>query len=161
MTKLTLSVPAKVVSKAKHLAVDRRTTVSHLVEEGLGRVSEPDLRTIGALTLRAWHHFKDATPFITLAIVAFRDLGFRVDPQKTGFRLTRAGRRYVVEHKKTPKGMVIRVHRWGHADQVVTELNVSELAERVERTTRVAEYVSVIRELLHSAEQVAADAATI
>lgn len=160
MTKLTLSVPAKVVSEAKHLALDRHTTVSQLVEEGLGRVSEPDLRTVGALTLRAWHHFKDATPFIPLAIVAFRDLGFRVDPQKTGFRLTKAGRHYVVEHKKTPAGMVIRVHPWGERDALIVELNVSELAERVASTKRASEYAAVVREVWRKASRVAEHAAS-
>src|SRR2546421_11712912 len=128
--KLTLSLPDKVILKAKVLARERQTTVSQLVEEGLGRVGEPDLRTLSARTFRAWHHFRDAAPFIPLAIMAFRDLGFRVEPQRTGFRLTKRSRKYIVQHKKTPAGMVIRVHRWGQKHDIVSEVNVTRLAAR-------------------------------
>src|SRR5207302_9322520 len=98
-----LSVDERIIRQAKHHAVDVNKTVSSLVEDGLRRVfheSRQDLHTIAQLTLRAWHHFPDAIPFIVPAILAFRDLGFEVDPQKTGFRLSKNGHRYVVERRR-------------------------------------------------------------
>lgn len=160
MTKLTLSVPAVLIQDAKQLARQRKTTVSDLFGEGLARLREPDLRTISALTFRAWHHFQDATPFIPLAIVAFRDLGFRVDPLRTGFRLSKNGRKYVVQHKKRPEGMLIRVHRWGQTS-IIAELNMSALAKRLERTNLVSDYLAIVREIQGHAALVAADADTL
>lgn len=157
--KLTLSLPAKVVLQAKVLARDRHTTVSQLVEEGLGRVREPDLRSLSEVTFRAWHHFKDATPFIPLAIIAFRDLGFRVEPQLTGFRLYKGGRRYVVRHKKSADGMLIQVHRWGERREVIAEINMSRLAERLaKRVVGVGGYLAIVREVSSQAALVAVDA---
>lgn len=157
MSKLTLSVPSTVIQDARELAKQRKTTLSDLFTEGVGRLREPDLRVVGALTFRAWHHFQDATPFIPLAIVAFRDLGFRVTPLKGGFRLDKKGRRYVVEHKKGTAGMIIRVHRWGKTD-IISELNVSALAKRLMKTTRVAEYLAIVRDVQGHAALVGADA---
>jgi hypothetical protein len=157
--KLTLSLPGKVILQAKVLARDRHTTVSQLVEEGLGRVREPDLRSLSEVTFRAWHHFKDATPFIPLAIIAFRDLGFRVEPQLTGFRVYKGGRRYVVKHKKTPNGMLIQVHRWGERHDIISELNVTRLAERLEdRALGIGGYLEIVREVSSKAALVSVDA---
>jgi hypothetical protein len=158
MTKLTLSVPKDVIREAKVLAVNRDTTLSALVAEGLARLMEPDLRTVTALTLRAWHHFKDATPFIPLAIVAFRDAGFRVEPQKTGFKLTKNGRRYVVTHKKGPNGMILGVHRWGEPEDVIAEINATTLARRVDQVKGADGYLAIFRPIKEAAELAAADA---
>ena len=157
--KLTLSMPAKVILQSKVLARDRHTTLSQLVEEGLNRLREPDLRSLSEVTFRAWHHFKDATPFIPLAIIAFRDLGFRVEPQLTGFRLYRGGRRYVVKHKKSPAGMLIQVHRWGERHEIISELNVSQLADRLaKKNLGIGGYLEIVREVSSKAALVAVDA---
>lgn len=157
MVKLTLSVEDRIVRQAKHKALDLGTTVSALVTEGLQRVlaeSRQELRDLADLTLRAWHHFRDGTPFIIPAMLAFRDMGFKVEPQRTGFRLFKDGRRYVVEHRKHQGQMFAIVHPRGKRGEEVARVELTTLADRVRRAKRAAEYAAILRIFWREAEKV-------
>lgn len=161
MTKLTLSIDEEIVRQAKHHAVDANKTVSSLVEEGLQRVlreSRRELHTIAQMTLRAWHHFPDASPFIVLAILAFREVGFEVEAQKTGFQLRKDGRRYVVEHRRAGGKGVVRIHPYGRSAEVVAEVDVTALAARVHHVKKASEYAEIVRAVWQTAEKVKAHA---
>ncbi len=153
MAKLTLSVRDDLVTDAKHLALEQGTTVSGLVEEGIETAKPDYLHTLAALSLRAWHHFPDATPFIFPAILAFRSQGFAIRPFKTSLRLIKGDRRYVLDHRREAGRQVILIHLWG-ADEEIARVDVTELQKAVRSARGDSDYGVAIRPIWRAAKLV-------
>jgi hypothetical protein len=103
------------------------------------------LRALGALGLRAGHHFDEAAAFVPIALYAAMKLGFDAYPQNGGFRLSYEGQRYVVKHRIRSGEMFVSVRGFRERGTVIETINISKMYRALKNVRRVGEYVQVVR----------------